>query len=184
MGTDKAVLEVDGTTLVERAVIACRAGGAGPVAVVGHRRPGALPRRLDAELIPDQEPGQGPVGGILSALGWSPAPVAIVVACDLPFLSGDLLARLVTTLHGRPAADVAVAATSRGLEPLIGVWRTSTGPAVAATLRDGQRAVAAVLDRLTVTTLRVDDDLVATNVNGPADLTAARGAHGPPVTPD
>ena len=67
MGTDKAFIEMAGAPMVLRAVDALRAAGAEPALVVGGDA-----ARLDAlglDNVPDRYPGQGPLGGVLTALG-------------------------------------------------------------------------------------------------------------------
>ena len=67
MGTDKAFIEVGGVPMVVRAVQALRAAGAAPTLVVGGDRD-----RLDAlglDTVEDRYPGEGPLGGVITALG-------------------------------------------------------------------------------------------------------------------
>lgn len=66
MGDDKAFIEIDGVPMVARAAAALTAAGATAVLVVGgdQVRLGALGLRP----IPDLHPGQGPLGGVITAL--------------------------------------------------------------------------------------------------------------------
>ena len=67
MGTDKAFIEMAGELMVVRAVDALRSAGAAPTLVVGGDS-----GRLDAlrlDHVPDRCPGQGPLGGVITALG-------------------------------------------------------------------------------------------------------------------
>ena len=66
MGTDKALITTDGITLVERAVDALTRAGADPVIVVGGNR--AAIEALGLRYVDDQWPGEGPLGGIITAL--------------------------------------------------------------------------------------------------------------------
>jgi molybdopterin-guanine dinucleotide biosynthesis protein A len=84
MGEDKALLEMDGITLMDRTARALRAAGVDVVAVSGSR-PGG---------IPDQWPLAGPVGGIASAAGFLPDGDLLVVPVDMPHLTPALLQRL------------------------------------------------------------------------------------------
>ena len=86
MGADKAFIEIDGAPMVVRAVQALRAAGAGPVLVVGgdDDRLGAL--GLDA--VPDRYPGEGPLGGVITALGALDAydgvlEAVVTLPCDV-----------------------------------------------------------------------------------------------------
>ena len=84
MGTDKAFVEVDGVAMAERvAAGARRGGGCDPVVFVGGDT--ALLARFGRERLPDRYPGEGPVGGVLTALRAVGDDV-VVAACDLPLL--------------------------------------------------------------------------------------------------
>ena len=67
MGTDKAFIEVGGVPMVVRAVNTLRAAGAATTLVVG----GDAERltALGLTAVPDRYPGQGPLGGVVTALG-------------------------------------------------------------------------------------------------------------------
>ena len=56
----------------------------------GRHRPST---RHGLAVIGDDHPGEGPLGGILTAFGWSPCPVVVVVACDLVDLDADTVSR-------------------------------------------------------------------------------------------
>src|SRR6058998_1400393 len=83
MGRDKACLPLQGRTLLEH-VAAAVAAAAGSVTLVGS------PERyqnLGFRVIADSLPGCGPLGGIHTALGASPADWNLIVACDMPGIS-------------------------------------------------------------------------------------------------
>jgi molybdopterin-guanine dinucleotide biosynthesis protein A len=88
MGTDKARLVLGGLTQVKR-VAAAMAPVVRNVRVVGsHSAAEGFPN------VPDIQPGWGPLNGIHSALAATHCEWALVVACDLPFVTTALLARL------------------------------------------------------------------------------------------
>ena len=66
MGVDKALVEVDGVPMVARAAAALADAGAAAVLVVGgdQARLGAIGLRP----LPDRHPGEGPLGGVITAL--------------------------------------------------------------------------------------------------------------------
>ena len=65
MGRDKALIEIDGVAMVTIAVEALRAAGAADVWVVGGDR-GAI-EALGHRWVPDLHPGEGPLGGVITA---------------------------------------------------------------------------------------------------------------------
>ena len=93
MGVDKAVLEVDGRPLAMGALEALQAAHLSPVFLVGGAD--GLSEATGHEVIPDAWPGEGPLGGILTALSAldedGRRPV-VVLACDLPDASAGTVA--------------------------------------------------------------------------------------------
>jgi len=126
MGRPKALVEVDGVTMVERAVAALHDAGADRVVLVGGDPAWAAGVRADH--IVDGWPGEGPLAGTATALtagaGWDPGSLVAMVACDQPWLTGPLLAGLVTAVDTDPTVDVAVPRTPDGRRhPFPSVWR-------------------------------------------------------------
>ena len=161
MGRDKAMLEVDGHPMAERVARALEAAGVSDVVFVGGDA-----RPLGRRHLADRYPGQGPLGGLLTALGGLEADLVVVAACDLPWLDAATIEAL---LSGLGTADVAVARTDR-LEPLCGMWRRSTTlEVVESAFAGGERAIHRALAGLRVVEVPVAPRAL-TNVNAPEDL--------------
>lgn len=80
------------------------------------------------EVISDQWPGEGPLGGIVTALEdartrdagtWS-----IIIGCDMPFLTKEWIEFLACVALAGPG-DVIVPSSQQGLEPLCACWRAA-----------------------------------------------------------
>jgi molybdopterin-guanine dinucleotide biosynthesis protein A len=170
MGRDKALVEIAGVAMARRVADALAAGGCARVLVIGGDAP-AL-GRLGLEVVEDRWPGEGPLGGILTALD-AVAASALVVACDLPWLDAASVAALLAAAAASDA-DAVVATTGR-LEPLCAVWSPSAAAALQAAFDGGQRAVSAALTGLRVVTHRVRPGVLH-NVNRPDDLLHGPGA--------
>jgi molybdopterin-guanine dinucleotide biosynthesis protein A len=84
MGEDKALMEIDGVTMLDRTARTLRALGVDLVAVSGSR-PGG---------IPDRWVGAGPVGGLASAAAVLPDAELLVVPVDMPRLATAVLVPL------------------------------------------------------------------------------------------
>jgi molybdenum cofactor guanylyltransferase len=108
MGIDKALLEIDGETLLARSTRAVSAV-VNEVLIVG--RTELPPQIVGTPAIEDMYPGAGPLGGIASGLARVGAKRALVVACDLPFPQVDLLRLL---LELAPGYDAVVPAPRSG----------------------------------------------------------------------
>ena len=87
MGTDKALLEFAGQPLLGRVVETLRRVS-DDVLIVGERAPY---HQFAARVLPDAYPNAGTLGGIATALRNARRDHALVVACDMPLLSIDLL---------------------------------------------------------------------------------------------
>ena len=87
MGRPKALIEIDGRTLLDRAVGALTAAAIDPVIVVGGDQ--AAIEAAGHRFVPDEYPGEGPLGGIISALGAVDTDLVVVLACDLLAASPD-----------------------------------------------------------------------------------------------
>jgi len=85
MGSPKALLPLERSTLLERVVAAARE--VLPEVVLLGRPAFELPERLRGRPLLEDPPGLGgPLGGIISACRWSPETRWLILPCDLPGL--------------------------------------------------------------------------------------------------
>ncbi len=169
MGRTKALVEVDGTPMAARVVAALRGAGCAPVVAIGGRLDELAV--LGIPVVPDDHPGEGPLGGLVTAMRVFAAhdrADLLVVACDLPFVGPADLGDLIRVAGEHPTADVVVARTDRR-EPACALWHRSARPAVDAAYAAGERAVHRVLDTLTVVEVELPAAALR-NINIPADL--------------
>ena len=131
MGSDKRQVRIGTETLLERAVRRGREGGL-EILVVGG--PAEIP--AGARHVPDDHPGEGPMGGVLTVLGVAATPLA-VVGVDMPDPSLPLLAELAASQPRIAAVPVGAGVP----QPLHAVWGRGAAAAVAAAWADGQRSV-------------------------------------------
>jgi molybdopterin-guanine dinucleotide biosynthesis protein A len=122
-GVDKALIEVDGVTLLDRALSATNA--AGRTVVVGPRRAGGAD---SVTWCREDPPGGGPVAGLATGLLHVSAEVVVVLAVDQPWIAGAvpaLRASLAARNHDRPdAVDAAVLIDADGRRNyLAAAWR-------------------------------------------------------------
>jgi molybdopterin-guanine dinucleotide biosynthesis protein A len=74
---------------------------------------------LDVKLIKDLIPGKGPLGGIYTGLLLSDSEYNFVCACDMPFLSIDLLKVMISEMDG---SDLIVPVVRGFVEPLHSIY--------------------------------------------------------------
>jgi molybdopterin-guanine dinucleotide biosynthesis protein A len=169
MGRDKSTMQVDGTALAVRTTDVLRAAGCAPVVAVGGDE-SAL-RALGLEVVADIWPGEGPLGGVLTALrhlGERGADAVVIVACDLVEIDVPSVGGLIAAWHSGGAVD-AVVATSGRLQPLCAVWAARCTPNVERRFVAGTRAVRDALADLVVLPVEVAPRAMR-NVNTPSDL--------------
>jgi molybdopterin-guanine dinucleotide biosynthesis protein A len=119
-GADKAALEVDGVTLLERSLAA--AVSAHEVVVVGAEVPTSRPVTWTVE----DPPSGGPAAAVLAGLdAFTCDPdLVVVLAVDMPRLNATTVARLVWAAEADPDVDGAVLVDSRGRrQPLAAAYR-------------------------------------------------------------
>jgi molybdopterin-guanine dinucleotide biosynthesis protein A len=173
MGTDKALLDWHGSTLLRR-VTGILQRVAEPVIVVaaaGRR----LPDLPGIEQATDRAAGRGPLEGIaagLRALGERRA-AAFVTAVDAPFLHPEFVASAAAAL---PGYDVVLPLTAGHHHPTAAVYRTGLLTVLDELLEAGQRAPADLFARVRVRS--AGDELLTRlesldNVNTPAEYAAA-----------
>ena len=180
MGVDKTLLTVEGRALVS---LVCDAIGPicqRTVVVTNH------PEKLESaelpeyvEIVVDEVPHQGPLGGLISALIDADTEWVALVAADMPHLEPDLIRALWSYRDG---VDAVVPVTPKGLEPLLALYRVDSclGPARDA-LSTGRRRVVAMFPSIRVAEVpvealrEVDPELRSlVNINTPEDLQSVR----------
>ena len=122
MGQDKALLPFLGRTLIER-VLARAAHLADEVLVTTNKPEGYT--FLGLPLVTDVIPGRGALGGLYTALSAASQPLVAVVACDMPFVSPELLG-FERDLLLQESYDAAIPRTAGGSEPFHAVYRRET----------------------------------------------------------
>lgn len=176
MGADKAWLDLgDGRPIVRR-VIDALAEVADEVFVVANDERYAA---LGVPLVRDHYPGGAALGGIATGIYAASNERVLVAACDLPFLDAGVLRLLLE--RGGDGHDAVVPRVGAELESLHALYTKACLPAMERALAAGRLRVARALTELRVLELgedelrRVDPELASfTNVNTPADLSAAR----------
>ena len=140
-GRDKALVEIGAQPMLLR-MHKLLDGVAEEVGVI------AAPEKyasLGLKCIADLWPGEGPLGGIVTALlhteetdpksAWN-----LVLSCDMPFLTPDWLEFLATRAT-KSAAQVILPFSAGGPEPLCACWRTDAARTLRAAFESGIRKV-------------------------------------------
>jgi molybdenum cofactor guanylyltransferase len=134
-------------------------------------------------VVADQTPGLGPLAGLATALDAAGGAAALVVAWDMPFVTGALLRELRARGEGGDAAVVPMHGAARWIEPLCAYYPPDALAVCRKLLQAGERRAAALLEILPgVRTM--DDEALASfgdparlfdSVDSPEDLAALGG---------
>ena len=146
LGTDKALLELDGESLLSRAVRRLAALSDDVIVVANHPEK-YEPLGLAARFVPDEEPGAGALMGIYSGLKAASHGAAFAVACDMPFFSVPLLQHMLPNIS---RYDVVIPCVDSMLEPLHAIYSKQCLPFMAALLAQGRRQIVSFLDKVEV----------------------------------
>jgi molybdopterin-guanine dinucleotide biosynthesis protein A len=174
-GADKAALRIGSERILDRQ-LAALSGVADDVRIVGggsNRHAG-----LAVRVIADAIPNAGPLGGIYTALLDAGHDRVLVLACDLPFVTRGLLARIAAA--GDDRDDAVMPRSSRGLEPLCAWYHRRAGAAIRAQIERGALSVHTLVDVLRVREMQPEalapfaGDEAFENVNTPHDYERAR----------
>ena len=177
-GRDKALALAAGVPMLHRAIHTLHAGMDAAVAISCTPADARDGRRV----LPDARPGHGPLGGLHTALLEAVARElhgVLLLACDLPLVSGSVLGAIVAQAE-TSLEPWAAAAPSRpgGVEPLCAVYGCAALPVVEERL-DGpdlsMHSLFRALDgrELSLASLGLDRDETFLNVNTPEDLVRA-----------
>ena len=135
MGADKALVELDGLAMARRAADALWAAGATQVVAVGGNAEELA--RLSLDVVADLHPGEGPLGGILTALAATEEDVVVVLACDL--VAADAAA-ITAVVDGLGDADVAAPFHDGRHELLHAAYHRRAESPLTEAFADGERA--------------------------------------------
>ncbi|HYK40603.1 MAG TPA: molybdenum cofactor guanylyltransferase [Candidatus Eremiobacteraceae bacterium] len=156
-GTDKALAEFAGQTMLMRTA-KLLLEVAPLVRIVSSIN---KLREETFDTVPDLWPGEGPLGGILTGLlnareGSGDDDVALIVSCDMPFLTPEWL-RFLAHRASESHAEVVVPKSAQGWEPLCACWRVSTIEIIKPLFEAGTRKVTDALNALHVEVLDEKD---------------------------
>ncbi len=179
MGEDKALKTFLGRPLIQR-VIERLNPIADEVIVTTNRPDDYRFLNLRLTLRADLKPGRGALGGLYTAIASAAHPIVAVVACDMPFAS-PMLIEAASRLIVEEEADVVIAKSDEGYEPLHAVYRRATClPAIESAIEADQWKVIAWFPQVKVRVFTPEEmkiydptGLAFWNVNTPEEFAKA-----------
>ncbi len=169
MGTDKALLEINGETLLSHAVKLCRS-----VCTQVLISSNSIDHEIEGiKRIPDEIKECGPMGGIYSCLKHAENKWSFVISVDAAFVTPEFVSFLVSRANNK--YDAVVPVHKKGKEPLIALYNKSTLPFFKKNLEAGNYKMHFLLENLK--TNFVDSNQwveqnphLFHNINSPEDL--------------
>ena len=174
MGRNKALMELGGKTLISRVLDKLSRLcdeliiSASEVEKYAH---------LPARVVPDAIPGRGALSGVHTGLAAMRNERAVVVACDLPFLSLPLLRYMAAVAFGY---DVVVPVVGGYYEPLHAVYGADCVGQIEQLVTEGPQRIVALYRRVRVREVTEGEvrlfgaELSFMNVNTPEDWDEAQ----------
>ena len=158
MGQDKALLEIAGKSLLQRA---CE------VAVVVTSQVYVLtawPDRYrstlteESQFLVEYNPGSGPLVALTQGLTEIATDWILLLACDLPLLDAQIIQNWVNQLTNFPQSTLAVVPYQNSRwEPLCGFYRQQSLPSLQSFIDQGGRSFQAWLDQISAIPLPVGE---------------------------
>nr|WP_319998780.1 molybdenum cofactor guanylyltransferase [uncultured Draconibacterium sp.] len=172
MGTDKALLELDGRTLLERAINLCRPFSADLLISSNSD----FHAGFNYPVIKDEVKNCGPISGIYSCLKQSNTDWNLVLSVDAPFVDTLFLQFL---LKESGDFDAVVPFTEKGAEPLIALYNRSCIEKMEQLLDNGDYKMHNLLKSVNTNRVDAQEYLVANkrlfiNLNRPEDLESSK----------
>lgn len=172
MGRDKAGVLMGGLPLWKRQLALLQ--GLSPEELLISGKPDGLYAGAGFEIVVDDTPELGPLGGIVTALRRARFPLLLVLAIDLANMRASLLRELVDVALS--SARGVVARGDRGFEPLAAVYPVGSLPLAEECLRGDDRSLQCFVRRavergfMQMRELRACELSLFRNVNSPEDL--------------
>lgn len=151
MGKDKALLEIKNKPMVSY-----------PLKVLQQFCSGILISANDSRLnffgypiIRDEIKDIGPIGGIQACLKQSMYTQNLVLACDMPFITGELVSKMIAKAE---KYDAVVPLVNHKAEPLYAIYKTSILPMINHCIDQQNYSLQKLLLKLNVYYLEVKQD--------------------------
>ncbi|PWU12639.1 MAG: hypothetical protein C5B51_00225 [Terriglobia bacterium] len=168
MGRDKAFLPFRGGVLAQ--FIGDQvAAAAGDATLIGD------PSRYASfgyPVIPDRYPGEGPLGGILTALQHSTRDWNLVVACDMPGITSAFLVRLLEAAENSGGEALIPVRQPERPEPLCAVYHRNSLLGLETAFQHGERKIMTALAGMRMVRFPIDEPALFRNLNTPEDWAA------------
>ena len=175
---NKALEVIEGKSLIQWVIDCLAIVSKHIIIATAHGEQLPWPGPAEITTVADIYPGKGPLGGIHSGLTAAATSSAIVVACDAPFLSVDLLKYLAQV---SPGFDAVIPRIGGNIEPLCALYSRNCLAAIQKLLEQDERQIRKLFDMVKVRYVEEEEidrfdpeHLSFFNINTREDLETAR----------
>ena len=165
MGTEKGLVRLNGKPMILAVIEAAKKISADIILVANK----AEYNQFGYPVFKDDFQEKGPLGGIYTGLKNSAHDYNLVLSCDIPFISTEVLKRI---SDYDPAFDISVAGHQGKIHPLVGIYSKACLPVMEEHIRKDQLKVTGIFEKLKSQIIPFSDDDAGNfrNINSQADL--------------
>ncbi|MBK5243672.1 MAG: molybdenum cofactor guanylyltransferase [Eubacteriaceae bacterium] len=164
MGVNKAELDFFGRTFLETQITKARTMGFTDIIVSGY--PFEV---LSITPIMDEFKDRGPLGGMYSSFKVAKNKFCFVICVDVPQIVESTILSLIN-FQEHEKKDITLLCQNGKIEPLIGIYPTSSYKKIYPIIENGSAAVFRLIDEYDYSVFRVNDNgNVMANINTPED---------------
>lgn len=168
MGTDKALLEINGTPLLEKSITLCKQ--VSDTILLSSNQ--SEHQSFGYPVIADEINNCGPIGGISSCLKKSTTEWNFVISVDAVFVETTFIQYLFSEIGN---VDAIIPFSDKGNEPLIGLYNRNCLPVMAENIRNGDYKMQNLLRSVTAKFVDASEWVkrypkLFHNLNSPGDL--------------
>ncbi len=166
MGQDKGLMMLDGRPMVQHIINVVKLLVDEIIIIANNTEY----RKFDLPVYEDLIKDQGPLAGIYSGLNYSKSEKNIILSCDAPFVSKELISYLIKNGANH---DVTIPKYDNKTHQLIGVYSKSCLATIKSELDKGQRKIKKALSKVNLNIVDGNkfDKKQFANLNAISDLT-------------
>ena len=178
MGRDKALLEIAGKSLLQRALEV--AAAIAPQVYILTAWPDRYRSTLteESQFLVEYNPGSGPLVALTQGLTEITADWILLLACDLPLLDAQIIQNWTNQLTDFPPSTLAVVPYQNSRwEPLCGFYRQQSLPSLQSFIDQGGRSFQVWLNQISAIPLPVGEreSVMLLNCNTLAEFEQLKG---------
>ena len=167
MGKDKGLIAINKKPMIQHVIDAITPFVSSIIIISNN----SAYKRFGFKVYSDLLKNKGPVGGIYTALSISNTEKNLIVSCDTPFISSDLLTIL---KNKRNNCDIIIPKYNNKIHPLIGIYSKKNTDYFKQSIINNQLKLIELILKLNHLIINIDKDKVNklnfTNINSKIDL--------------